>query len=687
MKTQNEFLEALEEELRFLKAKEVHEILKHYRDKINTELDYGTPEAKIIKELPLPADIASEIYKSKGISYLEIQKKKYRQKEVIKAILSGFIITLMLVLFLGVVGFFGKVVFNFNQLLMEVSSFKAYLDSILMVGMILALDVCAIAILIFIIDLFYIIISNFLVNILKSIKKSYRVHYKFQDFSISGIIKNKCKKKNVVAIVLAGSATIALIVSFASLFTKGYIYRSLNNVPANLIEKQYDGKIKDINIIGSNANITFLIDEKKDKISVVYKYEFNDKINIEQDEWTLNIKDVKSKSFGLLGMLDEPTPIIEITLPSAEYLKNINVELNKGSLYLKKISNISLDVKANIYDGQVYIEESDIDELTITSYKTDIKIANLSNEQEYHRINKLFIGITEEDYLAEQEVLKNNQPLKNKKTGIGMGSLAMQGISVNEFIYRNVTVRSTIKTCQLNTFVFESSNGETFIYDINGNDLSFTTQALNTTLENITYKNTTFETSNAGQIYVTRLMVAEKTTLRTYSKSLIEVSRLKSKETEIDVKSGSVILNYVNNEEIIKDDLTYSKDELAAINEYNDYKVANTKLTGESHGFVYINRSVLEDVNLKQISSSLQVSETEITKNAKFIVDTAQNLTFTDVTGTDIHFDLKHTKLVYSNNSDEAKAKETIIYTKESGAVYGYDISVSTVTKKDEPNE
>ena len=96
--------------------------------------------------------------------------------------------------------------------------------------------------------MFYIIISNFLVNILKSIKKSYRVHYKFQDFSISGIIKNKCKKKNVVAIVLAGSATIALIVSFASLFTKGYIYRSLNNVPANLIEKQYDGKIKDINI-------------------------------------------------------------------------------------------------------------------------------------------------------------------------------------------------------------------------------------------------------------------------------------------------------------------------------------------------------------------------------------------------------------------------------------------------------
>ena len=70
MKTQNEFLEALEEELKYLKAQEVNEIIKHYQNKINAELDYGTLEAKIIKNLPEPKDIANEIYKSKGISYL-----------------------------------------------------------------------------------------------------------------------------------------------------------------------------------------------------------------------------------------------------------------------------------------------------------------------------------------------------------------------------------------------------------------------------------------------------------------------------------------------------------------------------------------------------------------------------------------------------------------------------------------
>ena len=61
MKTQKEFLQILEEELKYLKAQETNEILKHYRDKINSELDYGTPEEKVIKNLPLPKDIALPI--------------------------------------------------------------------------------------------------------------------------------------------------------------------------------------------------------------------------------------------------------------------------------------------------------------------------------------------------------------------------------------------------------------------------------------------------------------------------------------------------------------------------------------------------------------------------------------------------------------------------------------------------
>ena len=54
MNSPKEFLEALAEELRFLPAKEVNEILKHYKDRINVEIDYGTPLEKIFENLKTP---------------------------------------------------------------------------------------------------------------------------------------------------------------------------------------------------------------------------------------------------------------------------------------------------------------------------------------------------------------------------------------------------------------------------------------------------------------------------------------------------------------------------------------------------------------------------------------------------------------------------------------------------------
>ena len=50
LSTLKEFLYELSEELRFLPAKQVNEILKHYRDKVNVEVDYGADEEKVISE-------------------------------------------------------------------------------------------------------------------------------------------------------------------------------------------------------------------------------------------------------------------------------------------------------------------------------------------------------------------------------------------------------------------------------------------------------------------------------------------------------------------------------------------------------------------------------------------------------------------------------------------------------------
>lgn len=652
MKTQNEFLEALEEELRFLKAKEIQEILKHYREKINSEIDYGTPEDKIIKNLPLPKDIANDIYKSRGISFLEIQKKKYRQKEIAKAIISGLIISLMVVLFVSVVSFFGYTAVGFNKLLLELSSFKSSLDMALIAMTVIMLDIALLAILVFVIDLFYIIISNFLVNILKSIKKTYRVHYKFQDFSISGALKNKCIQKNVVAIALAGSATLALIFFGSSLFTKGYVYRSFNNHPLNSITEEYQNNIKNVNIKGTNANIRFEIDETLEKIKVKYDYEFNKDVNIKLNENTLVVENIGSKSYGIFGLLDEPTPIIVVILPSAEYLREINVELDEGSLYLKEIENISLKVNADIYNSEVYIENSNLDDLTIKSYKTNTKIANLNEERDYYRVNNLVIETSS-------------------------GSVAMEGISVNEFKYNNLNAKSVISSCQINTFDFETDNGDTVFYEVSGKTLTYVTESTNNILDDLEYDNAKFVANLASSVTITRLIVKEQLNLLTYNSSSITISRLKAKHTVLgddkDPSLGNIILNYVNRNDVITD--KDSKDLVNSKTEYNDYKMVNTKITGKSEGALYINRSSIEDIDIKQSSTALQVSDSNVSGYAKFDIDTAKNLTFTDVTGTNIHFVLKHTKLVYYNTDENLS--NTKVYVKFEGASYGLDTNIN----------
>ena len=59
-----------------------------------------------------------------------------------------------------------------------------------------------------------------------------------------------------------------------------------------------------------------------------------------------------------------------------------------------------------------------------------------------------------------------------------------------------------------------------------------------------------------------------------------------------------------------------------------------------------------------------------------------QNLTFTDVIGTDIHFVVKHTKIVYYNSDNNLL--NTKFYVKYEGASYGCD---SNIKPEVEPNE
>lgn len=656
MKTQKQFFEALEEELRYLKAQEINEIIKHYRDKINTELDYGVDEEKIIKNLPEPHDIAKEIYQSRGISFLEIQKRKYRRKEIATAIVSSLIIVLLAFLFISVNVFIGKIFLDINKLFSNILVFKSILDIILTISIVISLDIVILSIYIFIIDLFYIIITHFLSNVLKAIKKTNKLQYKFLDFSISGKIKNLCKGKNALAILLICFIGLALLLGTGSLFTKGYIYRSFNNAPSFVKNYEFDERIKDINVNGTNANVSIEVDQEIEKIVVEYGFEFASDVSINIIDACLDIKNVGSKTFGMFGLLDEPTPLVKIKLPSISYLRNINITLNEGTIYLKELQNPSLNVNLDIYSNEIYLENPNLGKLVINEcYKTNTKIANLKETDEMSWITTI-------DIFAST------------------GSIALEKVKANDFTITNDAAKIVMKTCDVENLKIKNTGGNVLLYNVFGSNLDYESNSQNNILDDLMFEQANFTSNKAGTITITRLATRINAKFTTHVSGNIIVSRIKSKKITVNNESGNIIFNYIN-----QNDVTSEKDNEETINikqKYNSFTVGDTTLEGVSNGPLYINRSILNNVNLEQNKTSLQISDSSITNKAVFNVNNAKNLTFTNVTGLNTHFILKDTELVYYN--EVQNSSDTKFYVKFLSASLRPDTNVNWEVEADE---
>lgn len=103
--TQTEYLLLLEEELKLLPQKDRKEVIAYYREKINTALDYGEKEEKIIERLPNPQQVAKEVYASKGTLYFIKRKKIQRRKDLVSACFSSLILVFLLLVAFSVTAF------------------------------------------------------------------------------------------------------------------------------------------------------------------------------------------------------------------------------------------------------------------------------------------------------------------------------------------------------------------------------------------------------------------------------------------------------------------------------------------------------------------------------------------------------------------------------------------------------
>lgn len=664
MKTQKEFLEALEEELKYLKAQEVNEIIKHYQNKINAELDYGTLEAKIIKNLPEPKDIANEIYKSKGISYLEIQKKKYRQKEILTAVISGLIVTLMAVLFVSISVYFGYVVINVSSLVIDALSFRSIIDVILIGLLVIFLDLTLIVGYIYLVDVFYLIITHFLANIIKAAKKTTHANLKFQNFSISGALKNLCKGKNLLLIILASVFGGTILLGGASLLTGGYMYRSLSNTPnlENVISKEFEGTIKDIDILGSNANIEFIVDDKLEGIKVDYIYEFSNKINIELKESKILIDGVGSKTYGLFGILDEPAPLLTITVSkdSLKNLKELNLKLDETKLSIGNVDNHNLTVNLDVYTNEVYIYDSQLKALNIYNcYKTTTKVANLStgeNKVDFYWTNDISIKAS-------------------------TGTVYLEGIKTNNFVIESTSLNTSLSNCYLDNANIKVNNGSVQLSNIEGYSFAFESNSSKNTLRDLRFKDTIKITSNqAGTISVVRMVAEKRIELNGNSGGNINITHMKSKEYVINSVNGNISLMHINdNNGYIKNDKDEITDSEKAMKDlYNAYDIANTTLEITSTGVINISDSKLEKVNATQTGKRFVIMDSTISNNAVFTVTDAKYLDFNKVYGTDIHFVLNSTTLIFKNEEPKDPTKTKFYYKYAGGTMSKPDTDVES---------
>ena len=70
-KTQEEYLLALAEAIKYLNPKDATKVLQYYQTRITTSIEYGEKEEDVIKNLPDIETVAKETYESHGVNYLE----------------------------------------------------------------------------------------------------------------------------------------------------------------------------------------------------------------------------------------------------------------------------------------------------------------------------------------------------------------------------------------------------------------------------------------------------------------------------------------------------------------------------------------------------------------------------------------------------------------------------------------
>lgn len=577
MKSIGQFLNELEDELKYLNPKDRSEVLKHYRNKINNAIDYGDTEQKIIATLPTPEKIAEEIYKSKGITYLEKKKKEYKRNQIVKSIFSGLLILIIFSAFICISYFFGKFVIDLFRLSFYSFSFFDIIDT----GSLVLFNISYILVLvvgyIYIFDLFYIMTTYFLQIILDCITKEIR-DYPFMEFTVSGWIQKHVKVKKFLPSLLLVFACGVLLFGILSYSTKGYIYRSMNNTISASKEMEITEDIDTINILENSSFIEITSSDEVKNLVIMYGSEFEEKLSYSIVDGALTIDPIKSKKFDPLGLLDEPKQRLKIILPKNSTLEKISIVFNDGVFDIVDV-NSSIDLKLTGSNFTAAFTRTTINSLSVEGL--DMKLA-LENNSIYNVNVKMQSG----------RFCAVGDKYQEFSLGNYLGDIILQKVTFDHANIENISGKAAIDKLNTNNLVYKSIRSQDSFQDNRLNQ--FTLQA-----------------KTNSNVQILRLVVLDDFNIEGES-GYVSINACKAKK--INVSGNSTNHSFYN----IGKNLTvdgYDDSVKEYVNSYNAFSEVASINFETSGGSILLNDSIFTsaDFNLQKTSLTVNSSNIEYT--------------------------------------------------------------------------
>lgn len=562
MSTLKEFLFELSEELRFLPAKQVNEILKHYRDKVNTEVDYGNEEEKVIASMKSPQEIAKGIYEMHGINYLAKRKKVTKFKNSFNGIVFSFALLASLMVFVVSSIFIITVLINMLSLIGHIFKFPSVVDIIVSSIFTISYFLIMFGLYIYIIDLFIILINSLMGKIFDCMDKTRGKTYKFMDFTINGWLNKLTKKSNILLKTMGGCLCIFVFFGITSYVTKSYVYRSINNQNTHVNDYTLTEQFNDVEIVSNNAYVIVTTDSQIEIPQIKFEYEFSS-MDYKISDNKLYIKVDETKTYDFLGLLKTPLPIMHLIIPSNYNVSNLNVNLNYGKLVLDKFQSISGDINIKTISADLRLNESVLPGKVAISCDTS------------------------------QVITKGNNIFDLELNQLS-GSLSLNEDSINTFEHKNGSSNVKIVGTNIINYTLTNNSGSIYLERVKGEKIVFTTNASINETYDLYFKNGEFKVQNTSSLTLTRSVFDESVVINSSNSSYQTISYISSPQITMNGNSGQIICEYVN---CLYDDSKIKKFD----NDYQKYLIEfNEKVK---------NSSFQTNLNIKSIKTNVSLNE------------------------------------------------------------------------------